>query len=60
VLAQLTTSGTNMTARLMQPACDCSNRNATCDSHYVCGAGYWQMTVALLAITATIVLVLAW
>jgi hypothetical protein len=23
-------------------------------------AGYWEMTVALLAITATIVLVLAW
>jgi hypothetical protein len=49
-----------MTARLMQPACNCSSREASCDSRYVCGNGYWEMTVALLAITATIVLALAW
>ncbi|WIA35824.1 hypothetical protein OEZ86_004211 [Tetradesmus obliquus] len=60
VLAQLTTSGANMTARMMEPDCDCSNKKDSCDSYYVCGPGYWEMSVALLIITATIVFVLAW
>lgn len=61
VLAQLTTNTTDMSTRLLTDSCNCSNLDeGVCDSRYVCGVGYYELTIALVAVTAFIVLVLGW
>ena len=63
VLAQLTTNVTDMAGRLIAAECRCTDgkvANATCTAAYVCGSGLYELSIALVIITAVIVCVLAW
>lgn len=63
VLTQLTTNTTDMAARLASPICQCVDgfpAASSCTARYVCGTGYWDMSVALLVISAVVVCMLAW
>jgi hypothetical protein len=52
-----------MAARLASEMCDCIDgrpARSSCTVRYVCGIGYWDMSVALLVISAVVVCMLAW
>jgi hypothetical protein len=63
VLAQLTTNTTDMANRLAKPECLCNEgvlASSNCTNAHVCGVGYYQMSIALVVISAFIVCTLAW
>lgn len=63
ILAQLTTNTTEMARRMTAPDCQCTAGNVQgvgCTNHHVCGAGYFELSISLVAITAMIVFMLAW
>lgn len=50
-----------MSARLATEPCNCNTLDESiCTNRYVCGVGYYELTITLVAITAFIVLVLGW
>lgn len=66
VLAQLTTNTTEMIQRLNTTDCICDPKREgqptsdSCTPRHVCGVGYWELTIALMVLSAVVVFVLAW